>query len=342
METATSSPSAAPLAVRLREFYEHRGAPGSVRQRLAAQAMVYMLFVLAVVAFSIWAPDFATLATLQDIGRDVAPVCVVSVGMTFVIVAAEIDLSVASTISLAGLVGAVVLSKQGVPWPLALAASLAIGAAVGAFNGFFAGYLGVPSFLITLGTLEGVGAIALMATQTQPIAITSSGFLSVFGYGSWLGLPLTVWWAIVVVILGTYLLHFTRFGEWVRAVGDSRTAARYAGISRGRVLVSVFVLAGVLAAFTGVLIAGRTTAGDPSAGADMELTAIAAVILGGTDLFGGSGTIPGTVIGALLLTTIQVGLILIGANDQLQTLFTGVIIVTVVTVNSLAKGLWRQ
>jgi ribose transport system permease protein len=314
----------------------------SRRQRIGAQGAIYLLFVLTVIAFGIWAPDFATVATLRNIGRDAAPVAVVSVGMTFVIIAAEIDLSVASTISLAGLIAADVMSKAGVPWTLGLLAALGVGAGVGAINGLLNGYLGVPSFLITLGTLESIGALALMVTGTLSVPITSSGFLKVFGFGSWLGLPLTVWWAIVVVALGIYVLHGTRFGQWVYAVGDSRVAARYSGISKARVLVAVFVLSGVLAAFTGVLLAGRTTAGDPTAGTDMELTAIAAVILGGTDLFGGSGTILGTVLGALFLSAIQSGLILLGASGQLQALITGVIIIVVVTINSLAKGLWRQ
>jgi ribose transport system permease protein len=323
-------------------LYSRLGGPRTARQRITAQGIVYLMFVLTCIAFSIWAPDFATVATLQNIGRNAAPVVVISVGMTFVIITAEIDLSVASTVSLAGLLGAQVLSKHGVPWTLGLITSLGVGAGVGAFNGFLVGVLGVPSFLITLGTLEGIGAVALMVTGTLSVPITSPGFLSVFGPGSWHGLPLTVWWGIVVCVLAAYLLHGTRFGTWVRAVGDSRNAARYAGISRARVLVAVFTLSGVLAAFTGVLLAGRTTSGDPTAGTDMELTAIAAVILGGTDLFGGSGTILGTVVGALFLTAIQVGLILMGASGQLQTLVTGIIIVSVVTINSLARGLWKQ
>lgn len=325
----------------LADLRSRGGNPLSFRERVAAQGVVYLLFVLTFVAFSIWAPDFATVGTLQDIGRNFAPVCVVSLGMTFVIIAAEIDLSVASTVSLAGLIGAVILGKSGVPWPLALLTSLAIGGAVGAVNGLLVGYLGVPSFLITLGTLEGVGAIALMATHTFSVPITSTGFLALFGPGSFVGLPLTLWWAIAVIAGAAYLLHGTRFGQWVYAVGDSRVAARYAGINTARLLMSVFILSGVLAGFTGVLLAGRTTAGDPTAGTDMELTAIAAVILGGTDLFGGSGTILGTVVGALFLTAIQVGLILLGASGQLQTLVTGIIIVVIVTINSLAKGLGR-
>jgi ribose/xylose/arabinose/galactoside ABC-type transport system permease subunit len=150
--------------------------------------------------------------------------------------------------------------------------------------------------------------------------------------------PITTWWAIFITLVGGYILHCTKFGRWVYAVGDSRSAAQYAGISKTRVLITVFVIAGVLAALTGLLLAGRTTSGDPTAGTDMELTAIAAVILGGTDLFGGSGLIIGTVIGALFLTVIQIGLILLGATGQLQSLVTGAIIVGVVTLNAVANG----
>ncbi len=311
--------------------------PRRLSARLGTQGAIYALFLVTIVAFSIWAPSFATVASLKNIARDAAPTCVVSVGMTFVIIAAEIDLSVASTISLAGLVTAVVLSEPGVPWPVAVLAGLAIGAGIGAVNGFLVGYVGVPSFLVTLGSLEAVGAIALMATSTLSEPITSTGFLDVFGPGSFLSVPLTGWWAIAAALLGGYVLHGSRFGRWVFAVGDSRNAARYAGIGKTRVLITVFVTAGVLAALTGILLAGRTTSGDPTAGTDMELSAIAAVILGGTDLFGGSGTIIGTVVGALFLTAIQVGLILLGASGQLQTLVTGAIIMVVVTLSSIAN-----
>ncbi|MGH3195285.1 MAG: ABC transporter permease [Streptosporangiaceae bacterium] len=307
-----------------------------------ATGVVYLLFVIVTAVFVITAPSFATAASLRAIGADFAPICVISVGMTFVILCAEIDLSVASTVSLAGLVGAVVLSYAGVPWPVGVLTSLAIGAGVGLINGFIVGYLGVPSFLVTLGTLEAIGAIALMATGTLSIPITSPGFLATFGPGSFAGIPLDVWWAILVIVVAVYVLHFTAFGKWVYTVGDSRLAAKYAGLSKARILLIVLVVSGVLAAFGGVLLAGRVTAGDPTAGTDLELTAIAAVILGGTDLFGGKGTIIGTVIGALFLSIIQDGLVLFGLSAQVLTLVTGSIIVLVVMVNAIANGSLKQ
>lgn len=325
------------LGLRTRPALDRRDASD-----LFAKGSIYLLFVLATLGFVIWAPDFATATSLREIGEGFAPICVLSVGMTFVIIAAEIDLSVASTVSLAGLVGAVVLSEPGIPWPVGVLTCLAVGAGVGMINGFVVGYLGVPSFLVTLGSLEAISAIALMATGTLSVPITSPGFLAVFGPGSFLGVPVTVWWALVVVVLATYLLHGSSFGKWVFTVGDSRIAARYAGQSAARILMVVLVLSGVLAAFSGLLLAGRVAAGDPTAGDNMELTAIAAVILGGTDLFGGSGTIIGSVVGSLFLSIIQVGLVLLGANAQLLTLVTGGIIVFVVTTTSLAKGSFRR
>lgn len=303
-----------------------------------ATSAVYLVFVIVTVVFAVTAPDFTSPVSLRAIGTAFAPICVVSVGMTFVILCAEIDLSVASTVSLAGLVGAVVLSHASVPWPVGVLASLAVGAGVGLINGFIVGYLGVPSFLVTLGTLEAIGAIALMATGTLSVPITSPGFLAAFGPGSFAGIPLDVWWAILVIAAAVYVLHFTAFGKWIYTVGDSRLAAKYAGLSKARVLLIVLVASGVLAAFGGVLLAGRVTSGDPTAGTDMELTAIAAVILGGTDLFGGKGTIIGTVISALFLSILQDGLVLYGMSAQTLTLVTGAIIVLVVIANATANG----
>lgn len=311
-------------------------------REMIAKNAIYVLFILTTIAFVIWAPSFATVASLRSIGEDFAPICVVSVGMTFVIVSAEIDLSVASSVSLAGLTGAVVLSHPAFPWPFAIVVAIAVGGGVGAINGFIVGFLGVPSFLVTLGSLEAVGAIALMATGTLSVPITSSGFLAVFGPGAVFGIPLVVWWALLVVVVAAYVLHFTNFGRWVIATGDSRLSSKYAGLSTSRILLIVLVISGALAGFAGILLAGRVTAGDPTAGSDMELTAIAAVILGGTDLFGGSGTIAGTVVGALFLSIIEVGLILLGASAQLLTLVTGGIIMFVVTVTAVARGSLRR
>jgi ribose transport system permease protein len=306
------------------------------RDRLGSQSIVYAIFIAVIIVFAIKAPSFATLASLTNIGRQAAAVVVVSVGMTIIIVCAEIDLSVGSTVSLAGLIGALLMSK-GWAWPVAVLATLGLGAAIGAVNGFLTGYIGVPSFLVTLGGLEAIGALAQMVTNTLAVPVVNTGFMAVLGPGSFLQIPLAVWWGLAVVLAGAYLLHVSVFGRWVYATGGNRNAARYSGISYRNVVLMAFVLSGVCAAFAGLLLTGRSGAGDPNVGSDMELSAIAAVILGGTDLFGGRGTILGTVIGALFIAVIGVGLILLGAGAQLQALVTGAIIVVAVTINKLGQ-----
>lgn len=316
-------------AGRARRLLGARGRPGS-------QAIIYAIFVAVIIFFAVKAPSFASAGSAANIGRQAAAVVIVSVGMTVVIICAQIDLAVGSTVSLTGLIGALLMS-HGWPWPLAALATLGLGAVIGTVNGFLTGYVGVPSFLVTLGGLEAIGALAEMVTNTQPVPIVNQGFLAVLGPGSFLGIPLDVWWGLVVIVGGAYLLHASVFGRWVYATGGNRDAARYSGIRHRNVILVAFILSGLCAAFAGLMLAGRSGAGDPTVGSGMELQAIAAVILGGTDLFGGRGTIPGTVIGALFIAVIGVGLILLGAGAQVQTLVTGVIIVVVVTINQLGQ-----
>lgn len=326
MTQLIDSPVVPPERHRTREF----------RQRVGSELVVYAIFVVMVAVFAAIAPSFATGQSVSNIGRQAAAVLIVAVGMTVVIICAEIDLSVGSTVSLCGIIGAQLMA-QGASWPLAILAALALGAVIGGINGYLVGYVGVPSFLITLGGLEAIGALAQMVTGTLSVPVTSNGFLSVLGYGTFLHIPLEIWWALAAVVGGGYLLHASVLGRWVYAVGNDRNAARYSGIRPQRIVLMAFVLSGFLAAFAGLLLAGRAGAGDPSAGSGMELSAIAAVILGGTDLFGGRGTVLGTVIGAIFIAVLGTGLILLGAGAQLQALATGGIIIFAVTVNKLGQ-----
>jgi ribose transport system permease protein len=313
-----------------------RGRFDDLWERLGSQAIVYLIFVAIVIYFSVRAPSFATGNSLAEIGRQTAAITVVAVGMTVVILCAEIDLSVGSTVSITGAMVATLLS-HGWPVLVAILAALAIGAAIGAFNGFVVAYIGVPSFLVTLGMMEAIGAAALMITSTVAVPITDVTFTDVFGARSLLYVPVPVWWALLVVLLGVYVTQRTVYGRWVYATGGNRGAATYSGIKTKKVVLIAFIISGFLAAFAGLLLAGRSAAGDPTVGVGMELSAIAAVILGGTDLFGGRGTVIGTVIGALFLGVVGIGLILLGASAQLQSLITGGIIIGAVTINRLGR-----
>lgn len=306
------------------------------RERIGAQLVIYAVFVVMMAVFAAMAPSFATAGSVSNILRQASAVLIVSVGMTVVIICAEIDLSVGSTASLCGIIGAQLMAT-GTSWPIAVVASLALGTGIGAINGYLIGYVGVPSFLITLGALEAIGALAQMVTGTLAVAVTSTGFLAVLGYGSLLGIPIEIWWAALVVVTVGYVLHVSVLGRWIYAVGNDRNSARYSGIRPQRIVLLAFVLSGLLASLAGLLLAGQSGAGDPGAGSGMELSAIAAVILGGTDLFGGRGTIVGTVVGAIFIAVLNTGLILLGAGAQLQALTTGIIIIFAVTINRLGQ-----
>lgn len=305
-----------------------------LRSRAGSQSLVYLIFIAIIVYFAVAAPSFATTNSLANIGRQTAAIMIISVGMTLVIINAEIDLSVGSTVSMTGAVVAQLLDHN---WPVVVAVlvSLLLGVGIGVVNGFVTAYIGVPSFLVTLGMMEVLAALASMITSTVAVPITSTAFTDTFGANSIFGIPIPVYWAVLVVLVGIYLLRKTVYGRWVYATGGNRDAATFSGIRTKRVVLISFVIAGVLASLAGLLLAGRSGAGDPTVGAGLELSAIAAVILGGTDLFGGRGSVLGTVIGALFIGVVGIGLILLGANSQLQQLITGIIIIGAVAINRL-------
>jgi ribose transport system permease protein len=312
-----------------------RGRLEDLQERLGSQAIVYLIFLAIIVYFAIQAPSFATTGSLANIGRQSAAIVIVGVGMTIVIINAEIDLSVGSMVSFTGAFVATLLA-HGWPWLAAVAVALAAGGIIGAFNGFVTAYVGVPSFLVTLGMLELLGAAALMITSTVAVPITDVTFTDVLGARSLLSVPVPVWWAVLIVAIGVYVMRKTVYGRWVYATGGNRSAAIYSGIRTNQVVLISFIVSGFLAAFAGLLLAGRSSAGDPTVGTGMELSAIAAVILGGTDLFGGRGSVLGTVIGALFIGVVGIGLVLLGASAQLQQFITGGIIIGAVSINRLA------
>lgn len=304
--------------------------------RVTPQAAVYVAFGLVVAYFAVYAPAFATVASLQNIGRQSAAITVLAVGVTVVIIAGQIDLSVGSQVSMVGVIAALMLEHNINPVVVVVAA-IAIGAATGLVNGLITALLGVPSFLVTLGMLEVLSAIAQMLSSENAIPISSTSFYNVFGSNDIVGVPITVLWGLGGVLAGVAILRWTVLGRWVYATGGGRRAAVSSGVPVRTVTVAVFVIAGIAAAMSGLLFAGRFAAGDPTIGDGLELTAIAAVILGGTDLFGGRGTVMGTVVGSVFLGVVSIGLVLMGVGAQMQVLLTGVIIIAAVSINRIGS-----
>jgi ribose transport system permease protein len=304
----------------------------SMAARLLRDHITYVIFLGVTIFFAIFAPNFATLATASAILRITAIVSVIAIGMTFVIISAEIDLSVGSVASFSGMVLALLL-EAGVPaWPSALL-TLAMGAVIGAINGLLVTRLRIPSFLVTLGMLSVFSGAALTVTNTMPVPIVDNGLNNALWNGSLLTVAAPVWWTLLIVLAGYYLLHVSLFGRRVLAVGGNALAASFSGINVDRTKVWAFVLSGTTAALAGMMLAARSTAGNPSLGSGLELDVIAAVIIGGTSLFGGYGTIIGSVIGAIFIGVIGFGLLVMGFSTSVQEIIKGAIIIFAVSVN---------
>ncbi|WP_284988847.1 ABC transporter permease [Arthrobacter sp. efr-133-TYG-120] len=292
--------------------------------------VLYAAFAVLIVAFSLASPVFFSSSNFLNIGRQTALVTIIAVGMTFVIIAGEIDLSVASTLALSGMSAAMAIQQSGGNWLIGTVAGLATGAVVGLVNGLLTTRLSIPSFLVTLGML-GIGrGIALMLTGTTPVVVNTIAFWDTFGEGAILGIPAPIFITLLVLGIGAYLLHFSTFGRKVFATGGNATAARYSGINTRRAKTVAFVITGALAGLAGLILTARAHAARPDIAAGLELDVIAAVILGGTSLFGGRGAILGTLLGSLMIGVLNNGLTLMGVSSQAQLVVKGAIIIAAV------------
>jgi ribose transport system permease protein len=312
------------------------GAASSWTTRLAdldwRRYIIYIAFIVVFLLFAVTLADsgFLSRNNLLNIFRQTATITVIAVGMTFVISCAEIDLSVGSIAGLSSVVSAMTIATYGlVP---GIIAGLAVGAIVGATNGALVSLLGIPSFLVTLGMLGIAFGIAQWITDSAPQPILNDTFNAVFGGGDIGPIPGLMIWMALAVTIGAIVLNRTKFGRQVLATGGNRAAAEFTGVNTKRIKFSVLLISGLAASVAGMLYAGRLQSGRFQWGAGDELSAIAAVILGGTSLFGGSGAIIGTFMGALLIGLINNGLILAGLESSQQQVIRGVIIILAVAL----------
>ncbi len=327
--TITSNPPAAAVDT------SRKKPGGSVFRQLASPDKPYLmtLVLVALVAiFAIASPVFFSTSNFLNIGRQTALVTIIAVGMSFVIISGEIDLSVGAQLALAGVVAASAMQATGGQLMAGVAAGLAVGALVGLANGLITTGLGIPSFLVTLAMLGICRGLSLLISGGQPVLANNSWFWSAFNNGVYFGIPVPVLWTVLALLIGTYLLHISSYGRKVYAVGGNKQAARYSGIRVARVKILAFVLTGTLAGFAGLILTARGQAARPDVGVGIELDVIAAVILGGTSLFGGRGLIIGTLVGSLMIGVINNGLTLIGADSATQAIVKGLIIIVAVTL----------
>ena len=301
-----------------------------------------MALVLAalVVAFGLSTQHFLTLTTFRTIANQIPDAVLVATGMTFVLIVGGIDLSVGSVLALGGATLGVCLVRYQLPLPVAVAACLGVGLVCGLVNGVVIARWAIPSFIVTLGMMEMArgGAYLVANSQTQYIggpieAITET---SVFG----LSLPFLV--AVAVVIAGQFVLSHTVFGRRMIAVGANEDAARLSGVDARGIKLAVFMLCSLLASIAAVMQCARLSSADPNAGAGLELQAIAAVVIGGTSLMGGRGSVVNSFFGVLIIAVLGAGLAQMGAQEPTKRLITGGVIVAAVLLDHYRHHLHRK
>ena len=307
------------------------------KETLIGQIPLITLVVLCVV-ISFIAPQFLSALNLSNVLVQAAVMTVISMGMTFVILAGGFDLSVGSIVALAGCIAAAVMLKAGiVPGVLA---GVAVGALVGLVNGLVITALRVNPFITTLGTMVLVRGVVFLFTGGAPIPSESTlpqPFLD-FGVVRLLGIHYLVWVPAVLVLVLSWILANTPYGRSVYATGGNREAAYFSGINVNRVVTSTYVWSGALAGLAGVMLASRLQSGQPTAGEFYELTAIAAVVLGGAALHGGEGKLYKTVIGVFIMVVLGNGLNLMNVDSYWQRVAVGAVIILAAAADRLKKG----
>ena len=324
--------AAAPALVK-----ESRADAWRARLRLAIRdsggvASIAVFFAAMVVVFSLLTSTFLTEANILNILRQIAPLLIVAVAMTFVITTSGIDLSVGSILALVNALAAISL-QGGIPWPIVVVLMLVVGVAIGILQGFFVAHEGIPAFIVTLAGLSAIRGTALLLTKGYSIPIATESPFNEIGRGWVFGVPMPAIIAVVVLVAGYIVFNKTTFGRYVTGVGANAEAVRRAGVNTERVTVAVYALSGLAAAMAGIIIAARLGSGSSNAGGGFELDVIAAVVLGGTSLFGGRGTMIGTVLGALTVAVIGNGLILCHLSPFLTPIVEGVIILVAIWLN---------
>ncbi|MBD3885662.1 ABC transporter permease [Phormidium tenue FACHB-886] len=290
------------------------------------------VLLLLIVVFGATTEAFLTPNNFLNLLRQSAPTLIVAVAMSYVITTGGIDLSVGSMVALTSALSAALLSAN-FPAVLTALAMLGLGLLIGLINGWFSSYQGIPAFIVTLAMLSVIRGGALLQTQGYSIQITNS-FFTALGQGRIGFLPIPALIAILVALLGWVGLTQLPYGQYVTGIGSNEEAVRRSGVDTRRIKLSVYLLTGLAAALAGMIVAARLASGSANAGVGFELEVITAVVLGGTNLFGGRGTIVGTILGVLTIAVIGNGLILLRLSPFIVPIVQGSILLFALWVNT--------
>ena len=291
-----------------------------ISQFAAAGALIVITIYL-----SFASPFFLTLDNLFNIVAQTAVTAIIALGMTFVIITAGIDLSVGSVAALAGVLGVQLMVNLGMSWPLAVICGTLVGGVAGLTNGLLITWARLAPFIATLGMLSVARGLVNIITGAVAVFGVPDSF-RLLGQGLIDGIPIPLITLVVLAIVAHLVLSRTRLGRYTYAIGSNKEAARLSGIRVGAYLVAVYVLQGLLAGFGGMIAMSRVASGQPNFGDGLELDVIAAAVIGGASLFGGQGTILGTLIGAFLIAVIRNGAVLLNIDIFTQSVIIGVII----------------
>ncbi|MDF2702771.1 MAG: inner-rane translocator, partial [Rubrobacteraceae bacterium] len=281
--------------------------------------------IVVFVFLSFASPVFLSADNLFNIGSQTAVVAVIAIGMTLVIITAGIDLSVGSVAALSGVIGVMMMSQAGLPVPLAILGGTLVGATCGLVNGLLVSVAGLNPFIATLGMLTVARGLTFIFTNAVAVFGAPNSF-RLLGQGVIGPIPISILMIVLVAVAGYIVLSRTRLGRYAYAMGSNLEAARLSGIPIKRYLTSVYVISGALAGFGGMIAASRVNSGQPNFGIGLELDVIAAAVIGGASLFGGQGTVVGTLIGAFLVALIRNGSVLLDINTFYQQVIIGVVI----------------
>lgn len=296
-----------------------------VRELRAAWMLLAVCVILAIAS-----PVFATSSNLLNVALATSVTALLAAGQTFVIILAEIDLSVGAILGFSAVITAMVLQHHGTA--VGVIVGLLVGAAAGLVNGLLVTKTRMPSFIATLATMSVLGGLTLELSQGNPVGVSDYNFQNI-GQSNIAGVPAPVWIMAAVFVVFGILLSRTRYGRYVYATGDNAEAAKLSGISVHRVKILAFVISGILAALAGFIVTARLSTAEPTAGTGLELEAIAAVIIGGTSLAGGRGDLIGTIVGALILGVIDNGMNLLNVSPFLQSVVKGLVILFAVLLD---------
>jgi erythritol transport system permease protein len=324
---------------------------------LLFQLRAFVALIILIIIFSLLSPDFLTVNDLTIVAEHVSINALLAIGQSFVILTAGIDLSVGSIVGLTAMVAGYLIS-QGLILPMfgvvvyfnvwvVVFIGLLVGVVIGLINGLVITKFNVAPFIATLGMLYAARGLALLTSNGATFpdlggdpSLGNTGF-PFLGSGSLLGVPMPIWLMVVFGAVAAFVAARTPFGRRVYAIGGNERAAQLSGIRVNRVKLLVYVISGFCAAMTGLVIASQLQAAQPATGESYELNAIAAVVLGGTSLFGGRGTIVGSIIGAFVIGVLSDGLVLIGVSEFWQMVVKGAVIVLAVMIDQLQQR-WQK